>query len=74
MSSYPPRIKIEKTLKSKLVNVKAREALTSRCAYNFYMHVYIHTHTCIGYIYVTGFGKTCIVHTSDFAHSKVHKT
>ena len=25
-------------------------------------------------IYVTGFGKTCIVHTSDFANSKVHKT
>ena len=25
-------------------------------------------------VYVTGFGKTCIVHTSDFAHSKVHNT
>ena len=24
-------------------------------------------------IYVTGFGKTCIVHTSDFARSEVHK-
>ena len=23
--------------------------------------------------YVTGFGKTCIVHTSDFAHSKIYK-
>ena len=23
--------------------------------------------------FVTGFGKTCIVHTSDFAHSQVHK-
>ena len=22
---------------------------------------------------VTGFGKMCIVHTSDFAHSKVYK-
>ena len=22
---------------------------------------------------VTGFGKTCIVHTSDFAHLKIHK-
>ena len=22
---------------------------------------------------VTGFGKTCIVHTSDFPHSKIHK-
>ena len=25
-------------------------------------------------IYVTGFGKMYIVHTSDFAHSKVHNT
>ena len=25
-------------------------------------------------IYVTGFGKTCIVHKSNFAHSKVHNT
>ena len=24
-------------------------------------------------IYVTGFGKTCIVHTSDFAHLEIHK-
>ena len=24
--------------------------------------------------FVTGFGKTCIFHTSDFAHSKVHNT
>ena len=24
-------------------------------------------------VYVTGFGKTCIVHTSEFAHSKIHK-
>ena len=23
-------------------------------------------------VFVTGFGKTCIVHTSDFAHSEVH--
>ena len=27
-----------------------------------------------GYQIVTGFGKMCIVHTSDFAHSKVHNT
>ena len=26
------------------------------------------------FIYVTGFGKTCIVHTSDFARSKIYKT
>ena len=25
-------------------------------------------------LYVTGFGKTCIVHTSDFAHLEIHKT
>ena len=25
------------------------------------------------YIYVTGFGKTCIVYTSDFAYLKIHK-
>ena len=24
--------------------------------------------------YVTGFGKTCIVHTSDFECSEIHKT
>ena len=24
-------------------------------------------------INVTGFGKTCIVHTSDFAHLEIHK-
>ena len=24
-------------------------------------------------IYVTGFGKTCIVHTSDFGHLEMHK-
>ena len=24
-------------------------------------------------VYVTGFGKTCIVHTSDFAHLEMHK-
>ena len=23
--------------------------------------------------YVTGFGKTCIVHTSNFAYLKIHK-
>ena len=23
--------------------------------------------------YVTGFGKTCVVHTSNFAHSTIHK-
>ena len=23
--------------------------------------------------YVTEFGKTCIVHTSDFCHSRIHK-
>ena len=23
--------------------------------------------------YVTGFGKTCIIHTSDFAHLEIHK-
>ena len=23
--------------------------------------------------FVTGFGKTCIVHTSDFAHLEIHK-
>ena len=22
---------------------------------------------------VTGFGKTCIIHTSDFAHLEIHK-
>ena len=26
--------------------------------------------TCV---YVTRFGKTCIVHTSDFAHLEIHK-
>ena len=26
-----------------------------------------------GTLYVTGFGKTCIVHTSDFAHLEIHK-
>ena len=26
------------------------------------------------YIYVTGFGKTCIVHTSDFEYSEIYKT
>ena len=25
------------------------------------------------YIYVTRFGKTCIVHTSDFSHLEIHK-
>ena len=24
-------------------------------------------------VFVTGFGKTCIVHTSDFDHLKIHK-
>ena len=24
-------------------------------------------------VYVNGFGKTCIVHTSNFAHLKIHK-
>ena len=33
--------------------------------YNIAMHAYN---------YVTGFGKTCIVHTSDFPHSRIHKT
>ena len=23
---------------------------------------------------MTGFGKTCIVHTSDFAHLEIHKS
>ena len=26
-----------------------------------------------GSIYVSGFGKACIVHTSDFSHLKIHK-
>ena len=26
----------------------------------------------IAYTYVTGFGKTCIIHTSDFAHLEIH--
>ena len=43
------------------------------CAAYIYMismdHPYIYTPYP-----VTGFGKTCIVHTSDFAHSKVHNT
>ena len=34
------------------------------------MYTYIHIHI---YIYVTGFAKTCIAHTSDFAHLKIHK-
>ena len=25
-------------------------------------------------LYVTGFGKTCIVHTSDFAHLEIDKS
>ena len=29
---------------------------------------YIHA-----YKYVTGFGKSCIVHTSDFAHLEINK-
>ena len=40
------------------------------------IHGYIATIITVAmhaYTYVTGFGKTCIVHTSDFAHSKVHK-
>ena len=24
-------------------------------------------------VYVTGFGKTCMVNTSDFAHLEIHK-
>ena len=28
---------------------------------------------CLNYENVTGFGKTCIVHTSDFAHLDIHK-
>ena len=27
----------------------------------------------LGCVYVTGFGKMCIVHTSNFSHSKIHK-
>ena len=49
------------------------------------LHIYIlKTHSCYKYwrsiisfnndvIYVTRFGKTCIVHTSDFCHSRIHK-
>ena len=33
-----------------------------------YIHMYIHT-----YVYVTRFGKMCIVHTSDYAHLEIHK-
>ena len=36
-----------------------------------YMYIYIYIYI---YIYVTGFGKTCIVHTSNFQHSRIHKT
>ena len=35
--------------------------------------VYYYVRMCRLSIYVTGFGKTCIVHTSNFAHSKIHK-
>ena len=38
------------------------------------MRVGIWEPSCTIYtIYVTGFGKTCIVHTSDFAHLEIYK-
>ena len=35
----------------------------------FWRALFIKHHT----LYVTGFGKMCIVHTSDITHSKIHK-
>ena len=33
----------------------------------------IHVHVSVPSLYVTGFGKTCIVHTSDFVYLEIHK-
>ena len=36
-------------------------------------HMYVKTQLNSPSVYVTGFGKTCIVHTSDFANFEIHK-
>ena len=51
-----------------------RTACTSPNARNHIHRVYYQVQLLVQAPFVTGFGKTCIVHTSDFAHSKIYKT
>ena len=39
-----------------------------------YLRVVASLQACSRGTFVTGFGKTCIIHTTDFAYSEIHIT
>ena len=54
----------------RLSSLKILFPYTNACGF---MDLQMSKMICVNYAYVTGFGKTCIVHTSNFSNLAINK-